>query len=59
MHEAGADYATILNGVRRIIRDAVTSHGGTVIDAYGDELFAAFASLDDGRRPRPSRASAA
>ena len=59
VHEAGADYATILNGVRRIIRDAVTTHGGTVIDAFGDELFAAFGSLDDGRhrgRRGPARA---
>jgi DNA-binding NarL/FixJ family response regulator/class 3 adenylate cyclase len=46
VHKAGADYATILNGVRRIIRDAVTTQGGTVIDAFGDELFAAFASLE-------------
>ena len=38
---------TILNGVRRILRDAVASNRGTVVDAYGDEVFAAFDSLDD------------
>ncbi len=47
VHETGPDYATILNGVRRILREAVTRHEGAVIDAHGDELFAAFASLDD------------
>ena len=47
VHKAGADYPTILNGVRRIIRDAVARNGGTVIDAHGDELFVAFPSLED------------
>jgi len=46
-HAAGADYATILNSVRRIIRGAVGERNGTVIDAHGDEMFAAFPSLDD------------
>jgi DNA-binding NarL/FixJ family response regulator/class 3 adenylate cyclase len=46
VHDAGADYPTILNSVRRILRDAVARHGGSVIDAYGDEVFAAFPLLD-------------
>ena len=47
VHEAGADYATILNGVRRVLRTAVQEHAGNVIDAHGDELFAAFGTLGD------------
>ena len=35
VHAAGADYATILNRVRRIIRGAVGEQNGTVIDAHG------------------------
>ena len=46
VHRAGADYATILNSVRRIIRGASGNHEGTVIDAFGDEIFVAFPSLD-------------
>jgi class 3 adenylate cyclase len=47
VHAAGPDYATILNSVRRIIRAAVGERNGSVIDAHGDEMFAAFPSLDD------------
>jgi len=47
VHAAGADYATILNSVRRIIRSAVGERNGNVIDAHGDELFIAFPTLDD------------
>ena len=47
VHEAGEDYATILGTVRRVLREAVTSNGGTVLEAYGDEVFAAFESLND------------
>jgi len=47
VHEAGADYPAILTATRRILRDAVTGHGGSVIDTHGDELFAAFAALED------------
>ena len=50
VHEAGTDYATILNGVRRHLREAVSRHDGTVIDAHGDEVFAAFPSLDEAVR---------
>jgi DNA-binding NarL/FixJ family response regulator/class 3 adenylate cyclase len=47
VHAAGADYATILNSVRRIIRRAVGERNGNVIDAHGDEMFIAFPTLDD------------
>ena len=47
VHEAGEDYATILTTLRRILREGVAHHDGTVIDAHGDELFAAFPTLDD------------
>ena len=47
VHEAGTDYPTILNCVRRILRDAVVGHDGTVVDTHGDEVFAAFDSLDE------------
>ncbi len=44
---AGAAYATILADKRRILRESVTAHDGTVIDAHGDELFAAFIDASD------------
>ncbi len=47
VHEAGPDYASILHGVRRILREAAVSNRGSVVDAHGDEVFAAFDSLDD------------
>ena len=43
VHVAGAAYAQILADKRRLLRDAVVAHGGSEIDAHGDELFAAFA----------------
>jgi DNA-binding NarL/FixJ family response regulator/class 3 adenylate cyclase len=46
VHETGEDYATILTDLRRVLREGVALHGGTVIDAHGDELFAAFETLD-------------
>jgi DNA-binding NarL/FixJ family response regulator/class 3 adenylate cyclase len=46
VHEASDDYTAILTGVRRILREAVEGHGGTVIDTHGDEVFAAFGALD-------------
>ncbi len=45
VHEAGSDYAVILTDVRRLLREAVRASGGAVIDAHGDELFAAFETL--------------
>jgi DNA-binding NarL/FixJ family response regulator/class 3 adenylate cyclase len=46
VHEAGEEYATILNDVRSLLRRGVTEGGGTVIDAHGDEVFVAFDTLD-------------
>ena len=46
VHETGELYATILGDVRGILRGSVAEHGGAVIDAHGDELFAAFETLD-------------
>ena len=46
VHETGAAYATILTDVRRILRSGVADNAGTVIDAHGDEMFAAFPTLD-------------
>lgn len=47
VHEAGEAYPTILAEVRRLLREAAAAHGGTVIDAHGDEVFVAFDRLDD------------
>ena len=47
---AGMDYAAILADKRGILREAVADHNGTVIDAHGDELFAAFPESSDAVR---------
>ena len=47
VHETGEEYATILADLRRLLRESVTAHNGTVIDAHGDEVFIAFDELDD------------
>jgi DNA-binding NarL/FixJ family response regulator/class 3 adenylate cyclase len=47
VHEASDDYPAILTGVRRILRESIEGHGGTIIDTHGDEVFAAFDSLDE------------
>ena len=46
VHTAGAAYPLILADKRRILREAVATHGGTEIDAHGDELFAGFADAN-------------
>ena len=46
VHTAGAAYPRILGDKRRILREALASHGGTEIDAHGDELFAGFAEAN-------------
>ena len=46
VHETGELYTTILSAVRGILRGSIAEHGGAVIDAHGDELFAAFETLD-------------
>jgi class 3 adenylate cyclase len=42
LRRLGDRYGAALEDQRRIVEAAVTEHGGTVIDARGDELFAAF-----------------
>jgi class 3 adenylate cyclase len=39
----GDRYATLLNGVRRLVRDAIKKAGGHEVDCRGDEIFAVFA----------------
>jgi len=41
-------YATLLEGYRRFLRNAVEEHGGQVVDTQGDALFAAFSRARDG-----------
>src|SRR6266536_5301104 len=42
LRRLGERYGAVLDAQRRILEAAVTENGGTVIDARGDELFAAF-----------------
>ncbi len=48
VQEAGAAYTGLLADARRIVRDAVSSHGGVEVDAHGDELLAAFGDAGAG-----------
>jgi DNA-binding NarL/FixJ family response regulator/class 3 adenylate cyclase len=41
--DAGVDYPAAIAVLRRLLRDAVTAHGGAEADAVGDEYVAAFA----------------
>jgi DNA-binding NarL/FixJ family response regulator/class 3 adenylate cyclase len=41
-HDERVDYPAVIGQIRRILRDAITSHGGHEVDAVGDELLAAF-----------------
>ena len=43
LHRLGDGYGPVLNQLRRLLRAAVQQAGGRVVDARGDELFAAFA----------------
>jgi class 3 adenylate cyclase len=44
LHDLGADaYAGALAEHRRVLRDAVSSHGGVEVDTQGDAFFIAFA----------------
>ncbi|HEY7729887.1 MAG TPA: response regulator [Gaiellaceae bacterium] len=43
VQSAGGHYGAIIASVRRIIREALSAHGGHEVDATGDELFAVFA----------------
>jgi DNA-binding NarL/FixJ family response regulator/class 3 adenylate cyclase len=40
---SGVDYAAAIAHLRRLLRDAVSAHGGAEADAVGDEYVAAFA----------------
>ncbi|MDP8957528.1 MAG: adenylate/guanylate cyclase domain-containing protein [Actinomycetota bacterium] len=42
LRRLGDGYGDVLNGVRRIVRQAVVRHGGREVDARADEFFAAF-----------------
>jgi len=44
--EHGSDWGKLIAVVRRLLRDAVAAAGGHVVDARGDELFAAFAEAE-------------
>jgi class 3 adenylate cyclase/DNA-binding CsgD family transcriptional regulator len=45
LHELGSvSYAAALAAHRRALADAVAAHGGVVVDAQGDALFAAFST---------------
>lgn len=43
LRELDAEYAVVLRDMRRLIGDAVRSHGGHRVDAYGDGHFSVFA----------------
>lgn len=47
VRELGTAYPELLEEVRRVIREAVESHGGYEVDARADEFFAAFARAED------------
>jgi DNA-binding NarL/FixJ family response regulator/class 3 adenylate cyclase len=46
VHELGDAYPPLLAETRRLVRGAVSSQGGVEVDAFGDELFAAFAEAE-------------
>ena len=46
VHTAGTDYPELIRITRVVLRDSVARHGGTEIDAHGDELFAVFADAE-------------
>jgi class 3 adenylate cyclase len=41
LRELGSDYAHALAAHRRIVRDAVSRHGGVEVDTQGDAFFGA------------------
>ena len=51
LHELGDAYADALAEHRRVVREAVTRHGGVEVDTQGDAFFVAFR----GRRMRLRR----
>ena len=36
---AGSAYSGLIADVRRLLRETISAHGGTEVDATGDELF--------------------
>ena len=48
VHELGEDYPSVLEGVRKLIRDAVGGHQGYEVDSRADEFFAVFAEAGQG-----------
>ena len=46
VQQAGAAYAELLADARRMLREAVSAHGGFEVDAHGDELLSAFADAE-------------
>ncbi len=44
LEELGDGYAEVLGEHRRVVRDAVSQHGGVEVDTQGDAFFMAFAS---------------
>jgi class 3 adenylate cyclase len=47
LQRIGAAYTTVLEDQLRLVRSAVESHGGRVVDTAGDGLFAAFEGASD------------
>jgi predicted ATPase len=47
LHELGEAYADALAQHRRVLRDAITRHGGVEVDTQGDAFFVAFARAKD------------
>jgi DNA-binding NarL/FixJ family response regulator/class 3 adenylate cyclase len=48
VQQAGAAYPELLGEARRILRTAVSGHGGVEVDAHGDELLSVFADAEAG-----------
>ena len=47
LHELGDEYADVLADHRRVVRDALSRHGGVEVDTQGDAFFVAFARAAD------------
>ncbi|MGZ4354706.1 MAG: ATP-binding protein, partial [Gaiellaceae bacterium] len=47
LREHGDGYAELLDGHRRVLRDAFVRHGGVEVDTQGDAFFVAFARASD------------
>jgi class 3 adenylate cyclase len=56
LHELGTEaYAEALAEHRRIVREAVTAHGGVEVDTQGDSFFVAFSTRLGRWPPQPMR----